>query len=106
MESISQRPTSPEPIRATLVKTNCSEAILTNCRVYGISAWNVQLDRAKQENLVITDYDEPTIMVDNLKIAQFIYLLLNNEEIRDAIDTMRKKPSLFLDVSHSSAKSS
>jgi len=88
--------TKAELIRATLVKTNCSEAILTNCRVYGISAWNVQLDRAKQENLVITDYDEPTIMVDNLKIAQFIYLLLNNEEIRDAIDTIAKKAVLIL----------
>ena len=64
--------------------------------MYGISAWNVQLDRAKQENLVITDYDEPTIMVDNLKIAQFIYLLLNNEEIRDAIDTIAKKAVLIL----------
>jgi uncharacterized protein YjbI with pentapeptide repeats len=82
--------------RATLVKTNCSEAILTNCRVYGISAWNVQLDRAKQENLVITDDDEPTITVDNLKIAQFIYLLLNNAEIRDAIDTIAKKAVLIL----------
>ena len=88
--------TKAELIRATLVKTNCPEAILTNCRVYGISAWNVQLDRAKQENLVITDYDEPTIMVDNLKIAQFIYLLLNNEEIRDAIDTIAKKAVLIL----------
>jgi hypothetical protein len=82
--------------RATLVKTNCSEAILTDCRVYGISAWNVQLDRAKQENLVITDDDEPTITVDNLKIAQFIYLLLNNAEIRDAIDTVAKKAVLIL----------
>ena len=34
--------------------------------------------------------------VDNLKIAQFIYLLLNNEEISDVIDTIAKKAVLIL----------
>ena len=82
--------------RARLVETNCTEALLTDCRVYGISAWNVQLDRARQENLVITAADEPTITVDNPKIAQFIYLLLNNTEIREAIDTIAKKAVLIL----------
>jgi hypothetical protein len=56
----------------------------------------VQLEGAKQENLVITNFDEPTVTVDNLKIAQFIYLLLNNEEIRDVIDTLTTKSVLIL----------
>jgi len=56
----------------------------------------VQLERAKQENLVITPSDEPVITVDNLKIAQFTYLLLNNREIRDVIDTVAKKAVLIL----------
>jgi len=56
----------------------------------------VQLERAKQENLVITPPDEPVITVDNLKIAQFLYLLLNNREIRDVIDTVAKKAVLIL----------
>src|SRR3989442_2430397 len=41
------------------------------------------LFRSIQKDLVITPFNEPTITVDNLKIAQFIYLLLNNAEIRD-----------------------
>src|SRR5438270_891546 len=36
------------------------------------------------------------MMLDNLKIAQFIYLLLNNREIRDIIDTVAKKAVLIL----------
>ena len=82
--------------RADLVETNLSKAIMTNCSIYGISVWDVQLEGAKQGSLVITQKNEPIITVDNLKIAQFIYLLLNNEEIREAIDTIGKKAVLIL----------
>ena len=79
-----------------LVETNLMQANLTQCAIYGISVWNVQLEGAKHDNLVITQEGEPTIIVDNLKIAQFIYLLLNNQEIRDVIDTSAKKAVLIL----------
>src|SRR5437868_354181 len=82
--------------RTTLIGTNLTRATLNQCTIYGISVWNVQLDGAKQENLVITDYGEPAITVDNLKVAQFIYLQLNNAEIRDVIDTIAKKAVLIL----------
>jgi len=84
--------------RALLVKTKLSEAILANCRVYGIAAWDVDLTGANQSNLVITDVDskEPIITVDNLKMAQFIYLLLSNKEIREVIDTITSKVVLIL----------
>ncbi len=82
--------------RATLVDTNLTGATLTQCSIYGISVWNVKLQGAKQDYLIITPDDEPTITVDNLKIAQFIYLLLNNEEIRDVIDTITSKVVLIL----------
>ncbi len=81
---------------ARLLKTILTDAILTNCSIYGISAWDVQLEGAQQHNLVITPSGEPTITVDNLKVAQFIYLLLSNKEIRDVIDTIAKKAVLIL----------
>jgi hypothetical protein len=81
---------------AVLVGTGLSGATLTACSIYGISAWNLELKGAKQDGLVITPENEPTITVDNLKIAQFIYLLLNNEEIRDVIDTLTTKSVLIL----------
>ncbi|HEY4034483.1 MAG TPA: pentapeptide repeat-containing protein [Ktedonobacteraceae bacterium] len=82
--------------RAVLVETNLKGATLTSCSVYGISVWNVALEGAKQDDLVITRQDEPSITVDNLKIAQFIYLMLNNREIREVIDTVAKKAVLIL----------
>jgi len=69
---------------------------LTNCSVYGISVWNVQTEGAIQDDLVITRRDEPIITVDNLDLAQFIYLLLNNKKIRDVIDTITSKVVLIL----------
>jgi uncharacterized protein YjbI with pentapeptide repeats len=77
--------------------TDISGANLTGSSIYGIAAWDVKLTRdTKQENLIITPPDEPIILVDNIKVAQFIYLLLNNEEIRDVIDTVTSKAVLIL----------
>ena len=64
--------------------------------MYGISAWNVKLEGAIQSNLVITPDGESPIQVDNLEVAQFIYLLLNNQKIRSVIDTITSKVVLIL----------
>jgi uncharacterized protein YjbI with pentapeptide repeats len=82
--------------RTFLIGTNLTNATLKDCKIYGISAWDVQLDGAEQFNLTITPTDQPPITVDNLKIAQFIYLLLNNQEIREVINTLTTKAVLIL----------
>ena len=64
--------------------------------MYGISAWNVKLEGAIQSSLVITPRGESPIQVDNLEVAQFIYLLLNNQKIRSVIDTITSKVALIL----------
>ena len=72
-------------------------ATLTGCRVYGVAAWNVNLSGAKQEDLIITAEGEPAVVtVDNIEVAQFVYLLLYNEKIRDVIDTVTSKVVLIL----------
>jgi uncharacterized protein YjbI with pentapeptide repeats len=81
---------------ANLVEANLDGADLTGCFVYGISAWNVKLEGAIQSNLVITRENEPPIQVDNLEVAHFIYLLLNNQTIRSVIDTITSKVVLIL----------
>jgi hypothetical protein len=81
---------------AILVNTDLTGADLTGCRVYGISAWNLKLEGAKQQNLVITQEKEPAITVDNIEVAQFIYLLLHNQKVRDVIDTITSKVVLIL----------
>jgi hypothetical protein len=83
---------------ATLIETKLQNATLTGCRVYGISAWNVKLSKGskKQQGLVITAPDEPEVSVDNIEVAQVVYLLLNNAKIRDVIDTIGQKGVLLL----------
>jgi uncharacterized protein YjbI with pentapeptide repeats len=81
---------------AQLIDTDLTGADLTSCRIFGISAWRLKLERAKQQNLVITDRDEPAITVDNIEVAQFIYLMLHNEKIRDVIDSITSKAVLIL----------
>jgi uncharacterized protein YjbI with pentapeptide repeats len=77
-------------LAASLVNTNLTSADLTGCHIYGVSAWNLKLEKAKQQNLVITPSNEPEITVDNVEIAQFVYL------IRDVIDTITSKAVLIL----------
>ena len=82
---------------AVLVGANLTGADLTGCHVYGVSAWNVKLTKdTKQQDLVITERGEPDVTVDNIEVAQFVYLLLHNEKIRDVIDTVGKKGVLLL----------
>lgn len=82
--------------RSVLVGTSLERASLTGCRIYGISAWDVHTQGAQQKDLVISPEGEPTITVDDLEVAQFIYLLLDNEKIRRVIDTITSKVVLIL----------
>jgi hypothetical protein len=79
------------------VNTNLTGADLTGCRIFGVSAWSLKLDeKTEQQNLVITPENEPAITVDNIEVAQFVYLMLHNEKIRDVIDTITSKAVLIL----------
>jgi hypothetical protein len=82
--------------RASLLEADLTGADLIGCRVYGVSAWSLKLEGVTQQNLVITDRGEPEITVDNIEVAQFIYLLLHNPKIRDVIDTITSKAVLML----------
>lgn len=79
-----------------LIKTNFRGSNLQGCRVFGISAWKLNLNEVDQSDLIITEYGEPVITVDNIEIAQFIYLLLRNKNIRNIIETIGKKAVLIL----------
>jgi uncharacterized protein YjbI with pentapeptide repeats len=80
----------------TLVGCNFSNANLSGSHVYGVSVWDAVLDTANQSDLVITHESKAPIQVDNLEVAQFIYLLLNNQNIRHVIDTITSKVVLIL----------
>jgi hypothetical protein len=80
-----------------LVETDFTNADLTHCRIYGISAWALKLDEGtKQQNLIITRLGESTITVDDIEVAQFVYLMLHNEKIRQVINIVTSKMVLIL----------
>jgi hypothetical protein len=81
---------------ANLVESVLDRAKLAGSRVYGVSVWKASLESAEQRNLVVTPEGEPAITVDDLRVAQFIYLILKNQEIRHVIDTMTSKIVLIL----------
>lgn len=81
---------------AQLVHTDLSNAVLHGCSVFGAAVWEVNLDKAHQKELIITTDDQATITVDSLEVAQFIYLLLNREKLRNIISTIGQKAVLIL----------
>ncbi len=81
---------------AHLVGANLEDTNLTGCRIYGISAWGLEGEPQNQLNLIITPVGEPDITVDDVEVAQFIYLLLYNKKIHRVIDTITSKVVLIL----------
>jgi Pentapeptide repeats (8 copies) len=88
--------------RVNLVQTGLQQAdlssadLLDNCRVYGASVWDLQGTAARQVNLIISPDSERALVVDDLKIAQFIRLFLTHREIREVIETIGRKVVLIL----------
>ncbi len=79
-----------------LVRSKLTGANLNGCNIYGASVWESDLSGANQSNLIVSPDGEPIITTDNIEIAQFIYLLLNNKKIRHVIDTITSKVVLIL----------
>lgn len=82
--------------KALLDRTNLTGANLTHCSVYGASVWNVQLTGATQLNLIITLPNESMVTVDDLEVAQFIYLLLNHQKLRNVLNAVTERGVLLL----------
>jgi uncharacterized protein YjbI with pentapeptide repeats len=85
---------------ASLVETKIADATFTDCRVYGISAWDLEGEPKEQLNLLISRpewlFNESTITVDNLYVAQFIYMRINYPKLNKVIDTITSKVVLIL----------
>jgi len=78
-------------IQAKIFNTKISKSI-----VYGVNVWDLEGDFKEQNELRITPAKQPIITVDNIKVAQFVYLILNNKELRDVINALTSKTVLIL----------
>jgi uncharacterized protein YjbI with pentapeptide repeats len=82
--------------QASMVATVVEQAKITGSSIYGISVWDLAGEFEEQKDLIITREGDPVITVDNIKVAQFVYLILNNKEIRDVINILTSKSVLIL----------
>ena len=82
--------------KTSIIETIVEGANFDNSSVYGVSVWNLQGHTASENNLVITKSDEPVITVSDLAVAQFIYFMLNNKNIRNVINSITSKGVLIL----------
>jgi uncharacterized protein YjbI with pentapeptide repeats len=81
---------------SNMIQANIDSVIISKSNVYGINVWDLEGEFADQKELIITRDGESAITVDNIEIAQFIYLILNNRKIRDVINTLTSKTVLIL----------
>lgn len=93
---------------AQFVDTILENATLTGCFVYGVSVWDAKLGGAIQHDLVTADrhsksgewkpgeIKESLPTVDDIEVAQLVYLLQANQKVRNVIDTVSSKVVLIL----------
>src|SRR5580658_226900 len=79
-----------------MTAADASEATFSGSHVYGSSLWNLKGTPKEQFGVVITPPSESPITVDDLEVAQFIYVLLNNRKVRNVLDTITSKVVLIL----------
>lgn len=83
--------------QARMIDTRMEGAALTGSSVFGISAWGLLTDAdTRQRDLNISRHGDSPITVDDLEVAQFMYLLMNNARLRSVIDTITSKVVLIL----------
>jgi hypothetical protein len=82
---------------AQLSDADLTNTDLTDSHVYGISSWGLRLnENTKQKDSVITPSYRPQVTADDIEVAQFLYLLIDNKKIRKILDTITSKLVLIL----------
>jgi hypothetical protein len=87
---------------AQLAGTSFKKATLKNCKVYGSSAWDIDLVEAIQDGLDIVykregDNNEySNLIVDDIRMAQFIYFILNNKNLFNVFENTYSSVVLIL----------
>jgi uncharacterized protein YjbI with pentapeptide repeats len=84
--------------RASVMNADLRGADLRGARVHGLATWDVRLcdDERLRRGLVLTPGGLPEVEVDNLDVAQFLYVLLTGARLGPAFDALGDKGVLIL----------
>ena len=63
-------------LRASLLGTIIDQAKISGCTIYGVNVWDLEVNLKNREIWLLRQKGQ-SITVDNIKVAQFIYLILN-----------------------------
>jgi hypothetical protein len=82
---------------ASLSRVALNGAKLGQCMVYGIGAWDLTTDAATdQRNLVVSPPEAAPATVDDIEVAQLVYLLLTHAKLRNVINAVTRNGVLLL----------
>lgn len=79
-----------------LIETKFQNSTLFNVKIYGASIWEPIVIDSTIKDLIITKKKQSEIKVDDLEIAQFLYMFISNEKIRNIITSLTSKVVLIL----------
>lgn len=78
------------------VKADFTESEIFKCNVYGISSWDMILDETRQEDIYVMEDEDDLLSVDDIELAQFLYMMIENKNLRRIIDTITSSVVLIL----------
>lgn len=81
---------------AQFIDTSVNNGSFLDCKIRGISVWNLEGRIKQTSNLIISSDTEAFITTDNLEIAQFISLILNNRNLTNVIESLGSKGVLII----------
>ena len=79
-----------------LIKANLDQADISGSRIYGITAWNLDLNDTIQNSLIISPEGEPEISVDSLEMAELLHLLVYKPNMRYVVDSVKTQAVLVI----------
>ena len=83
--------------QASFIRTNLEGVMLDGANVYGASVWDIQGTPKSQDRLEISSgWGDAKITVDDIETAQFIYLMYENEKVRNVINSITSRAVLIL----------
>ncbi len=84
-------------VNVSLVGASIEAARFNGARVYGVSAWDLEGEPLDQTGLILSPHPaESPLIVDEIRVAQLLHLLLENSNLRRILDSTARKAVLIL----------
>jgi hypothetical protein len=81
----------------SLAEADVDGAVLSGCQLFGAGIWGLKGEPKRETGLTVQASEAgPALAVDDLETAQFLFVLLDNPRIAEAIDALSNRTVLLL----------